>query len=108
MSPKSYWCCLFPLLCAHKSMLLWAQQVKNYRGASISGSQPQHLLCRIWKPLFSFLPNGPRVKCFCEHTLEGNSKHQCDFGDSVTVLDKVVVGVPYLAAPGLPDLEAPL
>ena len=74
-------------------MLLWDQQVNNYRGASISGSQPQHLVCRIWKPLFSFVPAGPRVTCFCEHKLEGNSKHQCGFGESLTILDKMIGGI---------------
>ena len=42
----------------------------------------------------------PRVKC----------KHQCDVGNSTTILDKVILGVPNPAAPtpGLPHVEAPL
>ena len=46
----------------------------------------------------------------CVHKLEGDSKHQCDFGDSTPILDKVIVGVPNPAAPtpGLPHVEAPL
>ena len=58
--------------------LVWQLKLKRGREGVVAG-------CRIWKPPYHFLPAGPRVKCFGEHTLEGNSKHQCDFGESMTM-----------------------